>query len=100
MRFMDKITPWIEREIERQAPTENVGWEGAMGMAPDGPILNILAFMPGAVLGSWISTGLTMANPLAMKEEQADEVVRTLLEQLRNERTRQLAAANGGSSTN
>lgn len=95
-RLSDKIAPWIEKAVDAHRGGDSVHWEMSLHQLQTGGFgLAIVALLPGALLGSFIHSVSIIGNPMGMTETEASEMVRGMIENLRNERSRQLAGGNG-----
>lgn len=95
-RLSEKIAPWIEKAVDAHRGGDAVHWEMALHQLPTGGFgLAVVSMIPGAILGSFIHSVTIVGNPMGMVETEADEMVRGMIENLRTERSKQLAPANG-----
>lgn len=95
-RLTDRIAPWIETALERQVGEEEAEWDVTLATNADqGPVLMLLIWMKGAVLGSVVHAAVMFGNPYGLTQEDVDRMVPQLVEALREQRTAQLAGGNG-----
>jgi hypothetical protein len=98
-RLTDRIAPWIDQAVDAHAGGDQVSFEMSLHQIPNGGFgLAVVLFMPGAVLGSIIHSVSIVGHPLGMTEEEAGGMVRSMIENLRMERSKQLAGGNGHSA--
>ena len=104
MRLTTLVAEWIGPALERHSGGDPIMWDLTVTPTPNGVGLAVIMFMPGPVLGSVIHSTMVLPNPLGLNEEGADSLVRSMVEALRVERTKQLnqvpmGNGNGGPHT-
>jgi hypothetical protein len=87
-RIADKITPWINDSIAAHGKGEEVAFEVAMALAPDGmPVVFIAFWMQSGVVGSSIPLTVTVNNPMALAQVEVDRMVAGTIEQILQRRS-------------
>jgi hypothetical protein len=91
------MTPWVEAALTRFAPGEDLRWETAVlagQQAGSGVLLGLVMFGPSPVLGQTIATLAAFSDPLRGPQDETavTEVVRNLVEQLRQTASAALSA--------
>jgi len=100
-RMSERIAPWIEKAVESQSAGDSVLWEMALHQIPNGGFgLALILTMPGAVIGSVIHSVSIIGHPAGLTEVEANDMVRQMIENLRTQRSKQLADINGGGIVN
>lgn len=90
------IGPWINDAIEQHAHGETVRWETSMMPVegPEGPtpVLFVFLWHPSAMLNGFLTGSFQITNPLRVDPVEVDEMISSLLHQMREARSQQLAA--------
>jgi hypothetical protein len=100
-RLTDRIAPWLDAAIERLTPDDDAVWDVTLTNADQGPIIVLLVWMKGAVLGTVVHAAAMFGNPYGLTEDDVDRVLPQLIEALHEQRSSQLAEAspNGSAPT-
>ena len=97
-RISTNIEQWVEAAIARFT-TERVQWDMAFQMTSGGPQVAMAFFMPSAVLGEMLQTGLLLQNVVAATQAECESAVRDVIEQLHQMRSESLSASSVGQQT-
>lgn len=90
-----RLIDWIEEALPEHSDGEEIVWDTAVTMlnTPQGAeaALYCAFWMPGSIVGTWVSVGFMLQNPPAIQQENVPDMVRQAVEGLRQARTAQLA---------
>lgn len=91
MRLTDKIVPMLNAAFDKHKGKDDLLWEGALQMTPQGPGYMIVCWMTSPIVGQTLVNGLMVGNVNTLTEADADSAATTLLEGLRQQRSQALA---------
>lgn len=95
-RLIARVEPWFRAAVERHHGDDEVTWDVFVQAFPSPQnegfvtVVGLSLEMPGVLLGTTISSA-TVLQPSSITADSADELVRNLMEQLRQGRTDQIA---------
>jgi hypothetical protein len=88
-RLTTRIEEWIETALEEQALGDRVTWDCTFALTSEGPQMLVAFFMPGAILGQMVQSGVLLQNVPAASEYDLQQTVKNVLENLRSARSEQ-----------
>lgn len=90
-RLSTIVAGWMDEAVAKHGDGENVLWDMTLINTEAGPGFFVTLFLSGAVVGTYLHNGVLLANVAAMRTEDAETLVRDVLEGLRQQRSQQLA---------
>lgn len=87
----------VEAAVETYAAGEALMWEVIPGVTQNGPMVLILTMMPGALLDTVVHSQVVIQSPTTADQDAVNRLIKSLVDGMLAERSKQLAEANGGS---
>lgn len=96
-RISDNLAELLDTELSKQAlEGEDIHWDCTVLPGDEkAPFAFLTVAMSGAVLGTKVQLGIFVPNPAFISEKECSEIVTTLMEILRQQRTQQLQPKGG-----
>jgi hypothetical protein len=88
-RLTTRIEEWIEAALAEQALGDRVTWDCSFALTPEGPQMLVAFFMPSAILGQMVQSGVVLQNVPQACEYDLQQTVKRVLEDLRAARSEQ-----------
>jgi hypothetical protein len=86
-----KIAPWVDKAIEAHGNGEQVLWESGLVPGQQNVVLVLLFWLPGLTPDSIIQGSVPIENPIAITEEQIDDILSRFLFEMKQARSKALA---------
>ncbi len=97
-RISDRLNSWIEDAVSRNRLGEDLWWDSGLVVLPQGVTMGISVWMPSLILGQSLVATAAIPNPVAISEDEVNDLIRQLIEQMREQRSRQAVSSNGQGS--
>lgn len=90
-RITSRMELFIERALEKHSLNDEYVFDIQFAMTDQGPQAALVFFLRGPVMGTMISAMSIVDNPPMITEGEVEEIVKSVLEGLRAERSKFLA---------
>lgn len=92
----DTLVPWLDQVLDESAASESTRYEIGIMPGQDGvPALGVVLWSASPILGQALTSVMMIGNPLSLTEDEVKAGVRSIVEQIRQQRHQMLSGANG-----